>query len=321
MSGLSTEVKAKETHEKAVGYFKVSEQYGYKFIMEVKKIRDDRYYKDLGYSSFDDYCQEAWGVDRKYISERISMAEKYSEEEFVGYNRQLGHRKSLLLSRMSQEQREQATEKGIPTEQGDKSIDKATQKEINAYKKSAEDAKKQVQQVEQEKQQLHQRLEEERNKPPKTVQVEKEIVKEVVPGDVKQQLEDFKAWKQTYTLTQEQEGVLLEEIDDLKDKLKTQYEQQSQKENKLEELKQQEEELKHKAHISMFDFQLKVNNFIKDASPDVFLQGAMAYADDSVKKEMLETARALEDMTHTLKRILNEEGKYSDMQDAEIIDI
>ncbi|TRY24174.1 hypothetical protein FOI68_18220 [Brevibacillus sp. LEMMJ03] len=37
MNELTLEVLAKETHERAVSYFRVAEEYGYKFIMEVKK--------------------------------------------------------------------------------------------------------------------------------------------------------------------------------------------------------------------------------------------------------------------------------------------
>lgn len=317
MSELSTEVKAKEIHEKAVGYFKVSEQYGYKFIMEVKKIRDDRYYKELGYSSFNDYCQNAWGVKRNYMNDRIQIAETFNEncDRTCG---QFGHSKSLLLARMPEQQREQAINEGIPTKQGKKSVKEATHKEVDEYKRKNNELQQAKQQAEEKNKQLQNQLREEQNTPPKTV--EKEIIKEVVPEDIQRKLKEFEEWKKTYTLSKEQEKHLLDQITELEEKLKN-GEKQAQDESNIEYLKQQEEELKHKAHISMFDFQLKVNNFIKDASPDVFLQGAMAYADNSVKKEMLETARALEDMTHTLKRILNEKDKYSDMQDAEIIDI
>src|SRR5690625_2488493 len=105
MNELTTEVKAKEVHEKAVGYFKVSEQYGYKFIMEVKKVRDERYYRELGYSNFNDYCNDAWGVGRRVIDERIQAATSLPEGYFESYNSQFGHRKTFLLATMETEQR------------------------------------------------------------------------------------------------------------------------------------------------------------------------------------------------------------------------
>src|SRR5690625_1518012 len=142
MNELSTEVMARETHEKAVGYFKVSEQYGYKFIMEVKKIRDDRYYKELGFSTFEEYCQEVWGFERSWIYKKIQAASKLSESDFVDFNQQFGQQKTFLLATMKDEQREQAITEGIPTDEGYKPIEESTQKQINEYKRNAEESKR-----------------------------------------------------------------------------------------------------------------------------------------------------------------------------------
>ena len=163
MNELSTEVQAKETHEKAVGYFKVSEQYGYKFIMEVKKIRDYRYYKELGFSSFDEYCNNAWGFRRRWVDKKISSASKLNASDFESYTTQFGKEKTFLLATMEDEQREQVTTKGVPTEQGNKSIDEATQQEIREYQRK-------LKQTEQDNQRLGQLLTEERNKEPKIIE-------------------------------------------------------------------------------------------------------------------------------------------------------
>src|SRR5699024_9180111 len=162
MNELSTEVMARETHENAIFYHNRTEENLYHFTMEVKEIRDNRYYKKLGYSSFDDYCMEAWNVDRKFMSERISIAEQFSEDDFVGYRRQFGHKKTLFLARMEDSQREQAIEKGIPTDEGYKPIDEATQKEINEYRRNAEDAEQRAIEAEQAKKQAESQAEIER---------------------------------------------------------------------------------------------------------------------------------------------------------------
>lgn len=105
---LEIQVKAKEAHEKAVAYFKVAEQYSYQFIMEVKGIRDNQYYKALGFSSFEDYCQACWKVTRKYMDQRIEIAVAIgNERDFGNTYSQLGHSKSLILARMEPEIREQ----------------------------------------------------------------------------------------------------------------------------------------------------------------------------------------------------------------------
>lgn len=135
---LTTEVKAKETHENASIYYSRAEFNLYKHVMEVKKIRDERYYRELGYETFDDYCQKEWGVKRDIMYQRIQTAERLSEEDFVAFNLQFGHTKSLLLSRMTEPQREQALDKGIPVKEGYKPYKEATQKEINDYRRNAE---------------------------------------------------------------------------------------------------------------------------------------------------------------------------------------
>src|SRR5690625_5526667 len=113
---LSTEVRAKETHENATIYYSRAEYNLYKHVMEVKKIRDERYYNELGYGTFDEYCQSEWNVGRRVMYERIQLAETFNEDDFVRYSAQYGHKKTLFLAHMDEPQREQALEKGIPTD-------------------------------------------------------------------------------------------------------------------------------------------------------------------------------------------------------------
>lgn len=146
MNELSTEVKAKETHEKALFYYNRTEFNLYKYTMEIKKIRDERFYKELGYSNFDDYCQNAWNLKRRVVDERIQIAETLNEKDFLNYNVKFGHKKSLLLVRMNEQQRKQATTKGIPTNDGYKSIEEVTQKEIREYRRNIEKYKETIKQ-------------------------------------------------------------------------------------------------------------------------------------------------------------------------------
>src|SRR5699024_5515984 len=116
--------------------------------MEVKKIRDDRYYRELGFNTFEDYCKNAWGFSRRWVDMKIQSASNLNESDFEKYTSQIGNQKTFLLETMEDEQREQATEKGIPTDEGYKSIDKATQKEINEYKRNADEAERRAKQAE-----------------------------------------------------------------------------------------------------------------------------------------------------------------------------
>ncbi|WP_216081186.1 hypothetical protein [Staphylococcus devriesei] len=134
MNELSTEVKAQEIHERAVGFYKISEQYGYKFLMEVKTIRDEKLYKELGFETFEDYTKTSFDYSKRTANERIQLAEAFGEE-YERARASLGHRKMKGLAIMPEEQRKHVMEHGIDTPDGNKSLEEATTRELEDYKK------------------------------------------------------------------------------------------------------------------------------------------------------------------------------------------
>src|SRR5699024_11329484 len=88
-----------------------------------------------------------------WVNAKIQSASNLKESDFDNYSFQYGHKKTFLLATMEDEQRKQATEKGIPTEDGYKSIDEATQKEMADYRRNAEEAEQRAIKAEQAKQQ------------------------------------------------------------------------------------------------------------------------------------------------------------------------
>lgn len=163
---LSTEVKAQELHEKAAFWHNRAEFNLYKFLLEIKAIRDDRLYKELGYSTFEEYCNQEWNLSRQIVYNRIKTAERLSESDFVNYSLQFGERKTLFLTEMTDEQKEQSLNEGVPTEKGYKPYDEATQKEIGEYKRNSEEMERkakeyeeQLKQQEQEKADMKSQLE------------------------------------------------------------------------------------------------------------------------------------------------------------------
>jgi len=276
LNELSTEVKARETHEKAVGYFKVSEQYGYKFIMEVKKIRDDRYYKELGFNTFEEYCQKVWGFERSWVYKKIQAASKLSETDFVDFNQQFGQQKTFLLATMEDEQRKQATEKGIPTKEGYKSIDKATQNEINEYKRNAVEAERRAKQAESQAEQarksekiIRKKLENLEDREPKVI--EKEIIKEVDKTDydrvrsLEEQIKRMKA--NDRDVSEKEKEVKLLQLDASKSVLKT---------------------------------KITIDDFLQDVAVTSYRRGAIAASSDSTKNKLRE---GLDDLKNFIKEM------------------
>jgi len=290
---LSTEVQAKETHEKAVGYFKIFEQYGYKFIMEVRKIRDDRYYKELGFSSFDDYCNNAWGFSRRWVDTKIQSASQLKESDFEKYTSQFGQQKTFLLATMEDEQREQTLNEGIPTEQGNKPVNEATQQEIREYQRKLKQAEQQTEQAKKSEQIMQKQLEESESKEPKTI--------EVVPVDYDELKGGYEAAQRLKDRYKEENKQLREELKKASVSVK-----ENGDDSKKQELKKEEERLKNKVgeYDKLYDIQCNLEQIISAISPKIH-----AIKTDFVKNEY----GIIDDFESTLNEVIkvceNAKGK------------
>ncbi len=304
MNELSTEVKARETHEKAVGYFKVSEQYGYKFIMEVKKIRDDRYYKELGFSTFEDYCQNAWGFSRRWVDMKIQSASKLNESDFEKYTSQIGNQKTFLLATMEDEQREQATEKGIPTEDGYKSIDKATQKEIAEYRKNTDEAIQKAEQAERRAKQAESTAEAERKERERLERENEELANvepEVIEKEVIKEIDntDYDRMKQLENIVESQKKA----FDEAKKELET-YRLRDANSYDEEEARKEIQKLSDEADKSVLRFKIKVDKFIEEVAITSFMEGAIASCSDPTRKKLQDSVDYLKSFTKKMESTL-----------------
>lgn len=142
---LPKELNAIEIHKKALSYYEISEQYGFKFLIEIKTIRDKKLYLELGYDSFEEYTLSNFNYSKRTINERIQTAEEWGED----YERALarfGKEKTKHLGFMPESDRKDVIENGIPTSNGIKSVDDATTREIATYKKQLKEKEQQIQQ-------------------------------------------------------------------------------------------------------------------------------------------------------------------------------
>lgn len=81
----------------------------YDMCMGFKKMRDEKLYKELGYSDFGDYCEKETGFKRRNVYNYISVVEKLPED-FVHTSARIGASKLILLSTLSNEQREEVVQ-------------------------------------------------------------------------------------------------------------------------------------------------------------------------------------------------------------------
>lgn len=81
----------------------------YQMAKGFKIMRDEKLYKELGYDSFEKYCEVETGITRRQVYYFIDMAEKLPED-FVNTYSQIGVSKLKLLTALTDEQRDKITE-------------------------------------------------------------------------------------------------------------------------------------------------------------------------------------------------------------------
>ncbi len=104
MNELSTQYKtAAELNQKIIFTAQMAQQNLFKMCCMLKKMRDEKLYRELGYTSFEDYCENEVGISRH-------MAYKYTdilEIKNVESIQHFGITKLSLLASLSESQQEE----------------------------------------------------------------------------------------------------------------------------------------------------------------------------------------------------------------------
>ena len=81
----------------------------YDMCSALKRMRDGKLYKELGYQNFEDYCQNEPKFTRQQAYKYIGVIENLPED-FVNSSLQIGVNKLFLLTALTDEQREEITQ-------------------------------------------------------------------------------------------------------------------------------------------------------------------------------------------------------------------
>lgn len=87
----------------------MAQQNLYEMCKGLKEMRDSKLYKELGYSTFEDYCEQETGFKRSQVYNYISIVEKLPED-FVQSIGQIGMTKALILTKLSEDDRAEITQ-------------------------------------------------------------------------------------------------------------------------------------------------------------------------------------------------------------------
>lgn len=142
-NAISTQHKqAVELHQKIIISATFAQQNLWDMCTSLKKMRDGKLYKELGYQNFEDYCENEVGMERRNVYRYISVVEKVSSENVTSMS-QIGMTKLSLLASISEQEQAEIAEK-IDLEETTVKQLKAEIDKLKQEKASAEQQKKNV---------------------------------------------------------------------------------------------------------------------------------------------------------------------------------
>ena len=101
-------IKAQELDRKIKASAYLAQQSLYDMCKGLKEMRDGKLYKELGYQSFEEYCETETGFSREQGRKYIKIFEEFGENANPGW--QIGSSKLYLLSTLSEEERTEITQ-------------------------------------------------------------------------------------------------------------------------------------------------------------------------------------------------------------------
>ena len=318
MKNLSLDLRANEIHEKAVGFYKISEQYGYKFLMELKTIRDEKLYEQLGFEDFEKYTSSNFGYSKRTINERIQTAETFGNE-YERARASLGDRKLKGLATMPKEQREDVIRNGIETKDGKKSIEEVTTRELEDYKKRTKTLEQQnahlqsqVEQAQRSEEIAKKQLEDAESREPEVIE------KYMEPEDYQETKNALTQSRHHQKLIEERNAKLEKEIEDMKHR----RDEVSEKSQKYDELNKainnmnsrlNEGQQKLKAQKEIYELVKGSEQVIREVAPLCYLAFSKDIIDNDYARKPIE--KIIEDLTDMANR-LRKQIKQGDVIDV-----
>lgn len=97
-------------HNNILAHAQIAQQSLWEMGNGIKKMRDGKLYKELGYQNFEEYCEKALEIKQAQAYKYISITERL-DENLYSSRRNLGINKLYLLSTLSENDRQELTER------------------------------------------------------------------------------------------------------------------------------------------------------------------------------------------------------------------
>lgn len=114
-------------HNNILAHAQIAQQSLWEMGTGIKKMRDGKLYKELGYQNFEEYCEQALEITRQQAHKYITVVDRLGQNVNPGLQN-LGIKKLYLLSTLSESDRQELTERvdvdDISTQQLKEEIDR-----------------------------------------------------------------------------------------------------------------------------------------------------------------------------------------------------
>lgn len=282
---LSNDLTTIETEIKS--YQNIAGQSIFEIGRRLKHVKEN----DLAHGEWSKWLQSI-NMSRGQATKFIKVSDEFSNDSPVNH---LGIKALYSLATIPEEQREEEFE----TSSGE------MKKPIDMTNRELEDLKRQLKQRDEQNAQLQsqveqaqrsesiarKQLEDEQNREPEVI--EREVVKEVVPDDVKRQLEQF---KQKFERESNNANELRDELQRYRNSFSDPN--QAYEEKELTRLERESSINAHKIAIS-------IQNFIKENSVETYRLDTVIKANSKSKERLQENVVLLKEFTSNLEAMLN----------------
>jgi len=274
-------------------YKQVAGQAIFEIGRRLKHVKEN----DLTHGQFGCWLAEI-GIDRTFATRTMKVVSELSDSNYAT-SHNLGMEALYQIATLPEPERTKPHT--IPSTGETKTVDEMTVRELREVKKTLKEKERQLKQAQESERIAIQQLERLENTEPKVI--EKEVIKEVLPAHIKEELETHKrnlnwAKREIERLTEEQQANELHH-DDFD-------ESEAERINKR---------LRFEAEKNVLEMKIHVDRFLKDVSITAFRKGAIAAADKRTKDKLKESVESLKEFIREMELALNGRIKIGGMKD------